>query len=97
MCCAALDPAGPLFSFFPQSIKLDKTDAEFIDVIHTDAGGFGYSETVGHVDFFPNGGSGVQPGCHADEIHARNPNGITEQSKNILLLSINLKCIIIIK
>jgi hypothetical protein len=36
-----------------------------VDVIHTDgsssiAGGFGHLDPLGHVDFYPNGGS-VQP------------------------------------
>lgn len=48
-------------------MKLDASDAVFVDVIHTDAEnlaqwGFGTSETCGHLDFWPNDGV-QQPGC----------------------------------
>lgn len=42
--------------------RLDETDAEFVDVIHTCAGLAGYVKPLGHIDFYPNGGSS-QPGC----------------------------------
>ena len=32
-----LDPAGPMFETFPPSVRLDASDAEFVDVIHTNA------------------------------------------------------------
>ena len=47
-----------------------KDDATFVDIIHTTAGtllsdgSLGMSSTVGHADFFPNGGQKNQPGCH---------------------------------
>lgn len=45
-------------------------DATFVDVIHTDARsfflleipGYGMSQAVGHIDFYPNNGK-EQPGC----------------------------------
>jgi len=79
-----LDPAQPLFRSDIAGIKMDKsllaklnklrldpTDAEFVDVIHTDTihminmpalKGFGLFEPCGHKDFYPNGGWN-QPGC----------------------------------
>ncbi|RUS81344.1 hypothetical protein EGW08_010911, partial [Elysia chlorotica] len=63
-----LDPAGPWFDTFNQDAKLDPSDAQFVDVIHTNGqslnlyGGFGLLEQSGHVDFYPNGGE-KQPGC----------------------------------
>lgn len=64
---SALDPAEPHFSQTDPVVRLDPTDAIFIDVIHTDAtpfikGGLGMDEPVGHLDFYPNGGEN-QPGC----------------------------------
>lgn len=35
----------------------------FVDIIHTDAGVLGHRESVGHADYFPNGGISPQPGC----------------------------------
>ncbi|KAG5669286.1 hypothetical protein PVAND_017176 [Polypedilum vanderplanki] len=64
-----LDPAGPLFAnrnddklFQLEYPTLNKLNAEFVDIIHTDAGTFGSKFTTGHIDFRPNGGSS-QPGC----------------------------------
>ncbi|KAI5636168.1 lipase domain-containing protein [Phthorimaea operculella] len=60
----ALDPAFP--AFYPNGIVMDhvsSSDAEFVDVIHTDAGGYGAPVRTGTVDFWPNGGNSVQPGC----------------------------------
>ncbi|KAJ1119423.1 hypothetical protein NDU88_007609 [Pleurodeles waltl] len=57
-----LDPAGPLFSGKPPDERLDPTDALFVDVIHTDIDALGYRENLGHIDFYPNGGTD-QPGC----------------------------------
>ena len=59
-----LDPAGPSHINVEAAFRLDKGDADQVDVIHTDTEGFGTKrdETVGHIDFFPNGGD-KQPGC----------------------------------
>ena len=57
-----MDPAGLFFTNVDLEDRLDQSDADYVDVIHTDAGGFGSFQNVGHIDFFPNGGS-KQPGC----------------------------------
>ncbi|POI33183.1 hypothetical protein CIB84_003064 [Bambusicola thoracicus] len=57
-----LDPAGPLYRGKPPSERLDPTDAQFVDVIHSDTDGLGYADALGHIDFYPNGGTD-QPGC----------------------------------
>ncbi|XP_072391902.1 phospholipase A1-like [Diabrotica undecimpunctata] len=57
-----LDPAGPLFSIRPKDKRLNPTDAEVVEVIHSDGGRFGFDNPCGTIDFFPNGGK-WQPGC----------------------------------
>ncbi|CAG2234977.1 Inactive pancreatic lipase-related protein 1 [Mytilus edulis] len=66
-----LDPAGPQFEGLHIAVRLDPSDASFVDVIHTDADklfnadmspGFGTKQAMGHADFYVNGGSD-QPGC----------------------------------
>lgn len=58
----ALDPALPLFSTQSLEWKLDSSDGDFVDVIHTNAGIFGKLEACGHVDFYVNGGQ-LQNAC----------------------------------
>ncbi|KAL4236747.1 hypothetical protein ACF0H5_005131 [Mactra antiquata] len=62
-----LDPAGPSFEGEDIRVRLDHTDATFVDVIHTDSEGlhqlgFGTKQPSGTVDFYPNGGMD-QEGC----------------------------------
>ncbi|CAH0714530.1 unnamed protein product, partial [Brenthis ino] len=60
----ALDPAFP--AFYPDGVVMEHVtdkDAEFVDVIHTDAGGYGAPVRTGTADFWPNGGKSIQPGC----------------------------------
>ncbi|XP_059619038.1 uncharacterized protein LOC132263340 isoform X2 [Phlebotomus argentipes] len=62
-----LDPAGPLFESQHPKARLDSSDANFVDVIHSNGenlilGGLGSWQPMGHVDFYPNGGR-VQHGC----------------------------------
>ncbi|RLU19237.1 hypothetical protein DMN91_007794 [Ooceraea biroi] len=56
-----LDPAGPFFNILEP--RLSHSDARFVDIIHTDSGFYGIAKATGTVDFFPNGGRRVQPGC----------------------------------
>ncbi|XP_055319675.1 pancreatic triacylglycerol lipase [Sitodiplosis mosellana] len=58
----ALDPALPLFITAAPADKLDPTDAEFVDVYHSNAFVQGQIERCGTVDFYMNGGI-LQPGC----------------------------------
>ena len=44
-------------------MRLDPTDALFVDVIHSAGRWVGDDDVLGHVDFFPNGGRAPQPGC----------------------------------
>lgn len=60
-----MDPAGPLFQLTDDNGILVKSDAELVDIIHTNAGFLGKSKHLGHVDFYPNGGH-FQPGCPLD-------------------------------
>ncbi|XP_050564213.1 lipase member I isoform X1 [Cygnus atratus] len=57
-----LDPAGPSFTREPPEGRLDRTDAKFVDVIHTDSDVLGFKKPLGTIDFYPNGGMD-QPGC----------------------------------
>ncbi|XP_019877450.1 pancreatic triacylglycerol lipase [Aethina tumida] len=62
-----LDPAEPYFQGMPAHVRLDPSDAELVDVIHTDGKGifflgYGMSQPCGHLDFYPNNGK-EQPGC----------------------------------
>lgn len=66
-----LDPAGPAFEDTDSEVRLDSSDADFVDVIHTDADslvntdmqpGFGTKQPMGDMDFYPNNGNN-QPGC----------------------------------
>lgn len=58
-----LDPASFLFSKGNSSECLDKSDAKVVHVIHTSI--WGLQESLGHADYFPNGGL-TQPGCFMD-------------------------------
>lgn len=62
-----LDPAGLLF--FPDlpiiepENHLSEDDADFVDIVHTDTGGYGYPLQTGAADFYVNSGYRFQPGC----------------------------------
>lgn len=58
-----LDPAGPLFEGNPPDRRISPDDATFVDIMHTDGGGLGTRASVGHVDYYPNGGTSRQNGC----------------------------------
>ncbi|KAF2368030.1 Lipase/vitellogenin [Trinorchestia longiramus] len=68
-----LDPAGMGFNGAAPGDRLDKTDAQFVDVIHTHACStliqtykcYGIVDSIGHVDVWVNGGL-EQPACQED-------------------------------
>lgn len=64
-CFEGLDPAAPMFGS-DCSGRLDSSDAEFVDVVHTTWDYLGYSSPCGVVDFYPNQGYPIQPGCGID-------------------------------
>uniref|UniRef100_A0A6P7GIA5 Pancreatic lipase-related protein 3-like isoform X2 n=1 Tax=Diabrotica virgifera virgifera TaxID=50390 RepID=A0A6P7GIA5_DIAVI len=62
-----LDPAGPLFTVKNIDNRLDRSDAKFVQVIHTNGGTLGFRLAMGHAEYFPNEGES-QPGCRWDMI-----------------------------
>ncbi|XP_063819891.1 pancreatic triacylglycerol lipase-like [Pseudophryne corroboree] len=81
---SGMDPAGPYFRDTPPEVRLDPTDADFVDAIHTDGsgfyshlglGGYGMLEPSGHLDFYPNGGEHM-PGCSKMHIKHYDLGGI---------------------
>ncbi|XP_053622734.1 pancreatic triacylglycerol lipase-like [Plodia interpunctella] len=53
------------------SNKLKPEDSSYTEVIHTNAGLIGYIGTLGHADFYPNGGISM-PGCDSQSCdHSR--------------------------
>jgi hepatic triacylglycerol lipase len=57
-----LDPSRPFFSS-QSAFRLHTSHAHFVDVIHTSS--LGLQMSIGHSDFWPNGGS-YQVGCFID-------------------------------
>ncbi|KAK7070911.1 hypothetical protein SK128_026955, partial [Halocaridina rubra] len=66
-----LDPAGLMYHQAEPSERLDKSDATFVDIIHTHgcttilsawSDCYGIDENLGDADFWPNGGE-RQPAC----------------------------------
>ncbi|POI35929.1 hypothetical protein CIB84_000317 [Bambusicola thoracicus] len=85
-----LDPAQPYFQDTPIEVRLDKSDAEFVDVIHTDTApiipnlGFGMAPAIGHLDFYPNGGVEM-PGCDKNSLsQIVDLDGIWEGTKDFV-------------
>ena len=75
-----MDPAGPLFENYDDSIGLNPSNGDLVDVIHTHGKGgpvmnYGTLKPMGHLDFYPNEG-GMQPGCVTYKEH---PQGIIIQ------------------
>ncbi|XP_077295951.1 pancreatic lipase-related protein 2-like [Arctopsyche grandis] len=61
----AFDPAFPLWGSGSQRIR--PSDANYVEIIHSNGGNLGLEEPVGHNDFYPNGGKS-QPGCGALDV-----------------------------
>lgn len=57
-----LDPAGPGFEANEPLLRIDTSDAQFVDIIHTNTDEYGMDDATGHVDFYPNKGA-AQTGC----------------------------------
>ncbi|KAM7350122.1 vitellogenin-1-like [Cochliomyia hominivorax] len=58
-----LDPANPCFSEGETLTGLQRGDAKFVDIIHTNPGAAGNADTIGDVDFYPGGLAPIKPGC----------------------------------
>ncbi|XP_053610563.1 pancreatic lipase-related protein 2 [Plodia interpunctella] len=63
-----LDPAYPGYKLTSNDGHLARGDALFVDVLHTNPGVLGFPKAIGDVDFYPNFGEWVQPGCWIDEL-----------------------------
>lgn len=70
---SALDPAFP--PFYPSTFHISHKDAVMVDVIHTDAWLYGAPVSTGTVDFWPNGGKTLQPGCPKRNYKMLSDNG----------------------
>jgi len=80
-----LDPARPLFDVADDADRLDPSDADFVDVIHTAGLTLAFLDPIGDADFYPNGGA-TQPGCGVDVTgscaHGRAPAYFDESITN---------------
>jgi len=51
-----LDPAGPLFKKKDAKLRLDKSDAKYVEVVHTCGYWLGIYDPIGSTNFYPNHG-----------------------------------------
>ncbi|XP_055677551.1 vitellogenin-1-like [Lutzomyia longipalpis] len=58
-----LDPARPCLNRCEVPFKIQRGDAKFIDIIHTNPGGYGMADPIGDADFYVNEMSATMPGC----------------------------------
>ncbi|CAH4037714.1 vitellogenin-3-like [Pieris brassicae] len=64
-----LDPAGPLFTDPIKLVRgLERTDAFFVDVLHTNPQQLGTSNNIGDVDIWVNCDLEYQPGCSESKV-----------------------------
>ncbi|KAI3386901.1 hypothetical protein SNEBB_004545 [Seison nebaliae] len=80
-----LDPAGPYFENTPKIVRLDKSDAEFVQIIHSNGLknielGLGLYNPIGSLDIYLNDGK-EQPGCK---------HGVLTKVKNLLFETLKL-------
>lgn len=61
----AMDPAGPGFDLSRPGERVAPTDANYVEVIHTNGGLLGMDPPIGLADHYPNFGRS-QPGCGID-------------------------------
>lgn len=82
-----LDVAAPLFEIPTKrsaDSRLSEDDAQFVDVIHTNAGFLGVSEPIGTADFYVENGGPIQSECI-------DPLNIFESRNNNFYFLFNLK------
>lgn len=77
---SALDPAFP--PFYPSTGHISASDARMVDVIHTDAWLYGAPVSTGSIDFWPNSGKSLQPGCPRRSFQMLSDNGNTAYQQN---------------
>jgi len=78
------DAAGPLFQGISTDKRLDASDAVFVDSLHTNDGGYGYSGAFADADFFVNGGKAPQPGCDGTETFCSHNMAVAYYAKSII-------------
>ena len=62
----AMDPAGPIFETNSIDQRLHKTDANLVEILHTNTKLLGIKKPIGDIDIYVNGGY-EQPGCPRPE------------------------------
>ncbi|KMQ84535.1 pancreatic triacylglycerol lipase, partial [Lasius niger] len=62
---AGLDPALPGFNLAGPGSRISRSDAQYVEIIHTNGDQLGFSTPIGDSDFYPNGGK-MQSGCLED-------------------------------
>lgn len=87
-----LDPAGPCFSYAFSDQRLDKTDAKYVDVVHSNRLVQGVIEPLGHADFYLNGGGPHQPGCMSPTCSHLRAAVVYAESIRVPMAFVGVKC-----
>lgn len=81
----ALDPASTSFLLEDPKTRVDKSDADYVETIHTNIDAMGFEQPIGHASFYPSFGR-QQPGCSQDPWdgcdHLRSVEFFAESIKN---------------
>ncbi|CAD7079410.1 unnamed protein product [Hermetia illucens] len=81
----SLDPAFPKYYRDLHITPISYRDAEFVDIIHTDSWLYGSPLSAGTVDFWPNGGKSLQPGCPRRQYKQLTQNDLCSHRRSWIL------------